>query len=155
METYTTSFTYPRRSRCVTHYATSFQGSTDSLTAIQQQQQATTAVAGSADADAVQKLAMAVMSLHACNISYFPAQQNQGWNFHISGEFSNVMAARALILREGLPHVRIFCFTCSNAEILIFGGMTGPCHGQSCSLRDPRHPECKAITQARSACQVG
>ncbi|KAK7058265.1 hypothetical protein VNI00_001896 [Paramarasmius palmivorus] len=46
----------------------------------------------------VAKLTMMAMSLHGCHISSFLS--DQGWNFHITGAYQQVMAARGMILKE-------------------------------------------------------
>jgi hypothetical protein len=40
------------------------------------------------------------MSLHGCHVTYFVADQNSGWNFHITGAYQQVMATRGMILKE-------------------------------------------------------
>jgi hypothetical protein len=102
MEVYTTSFTYPRRSRHI-HPAPSsidfpvqeLRGpSSDSYT------QSPNTFADPAASDAIQKLALMAMSLHGCHVTYFVADQNRGWNFHITGAYQQVMATRGMILKE-------------------------------------------------------
>ncbi|KAJ7900099.1 cytoplasmic protein [Mycena olivaceomarginata] len=102
MDVYTTSFTYPRRSRHA-HSAPSsleFPGaeirlsSVDSYSAAHHlQQHVNTSISDSApqpDAEAIQKLAMMAMSLHGCHISYFQADPGR-WNFYITGAYQQVM----------------------------------------------------------------
>lgn len=111
MDVYTTSFTYPRRSRHA-HSAPSsleFPGaeirlsSVDSYSAAHHlQQHVNTSISDSApqpDAEAIQKLAMMAMSLHGCHISYFQADPGR-WNFYITGAYQQVMVARGMILKE-------------------------------------------------------
>jgi len=119
MDVYTTSFTYPRRSRhldfqqqaqvdAVNAAAAATLSSPSSFidpysSAVLQQQfssQSISDVSVAADADAVQKLVMMAMSLHGCHVSYYPVGQGRGWNFHITGAYQQVMAARGLILKE-------------------------------------------------------
>ncbi len=125
MEVYTTSFTYPRRSRpihspassldyqqqhqqaevaaAVALAASSFIDPYAAQHQLQQQipaQNATDVSAAAADAEAIQKLAMMTMSLHGCHVSYHSVDQGRGWNFHITGAYQQVMNSRGLILKE-------------------------------------------------------
>ncbi|KAF8168337.1 cytoplasmic protein [Crassisporium funariophilum] len=112
MDVYTTSFTYPRRSRHGHSPASSldFQPSdlrgpplTDSFAAAQHLQHVNSKlqdVSVTADADAIQKLVMMAMSLHGCHVSYYMVDQGRGWNFHITGAYQQVMITRGLILKE-------------------------------------------------------
>lgn len=43
---------------------------------------------------------MLAMTLHGVHISYFLADQGRDWNFHITGAYQQVMAARGMILKE-------------------------------------------------------
>lgn len=52
------------------------------------------------DAEAVQKLAMNVMSLHGCHVSFAVAEQGRGWNFLVSGAYQQVMMARGMIMKD-------------------------------------------------------
>lgn len=125
MDIYTTSFTYPRRPRHIhsPHSSLDFQGqgadlrapSTESFSGSvhslanhhQQQNQnsgahnnISDATTSTPDNEAVQKLAMMAMQMHGCHVSYFSADQGRGWNFHITGAYQQVMAARGMILKE-------------------------------------------------------
>jgi hypothetical protein len=111
MDVYTTSFTYPRRSRHIHSSASSldFPGSelrlppNDSYSAAQHLQHVNnnlSDVPAPSDSEPVQKLAMMAMSLHGCHVSYFIADQGRGWNFHITGAYQQVMVARGMILKE-------------------------------------------------------
>lgn len=106
MDVYTTSFTYPRRSRHVHTPSSSldFPSTSDSYSAPHHlQQQASnnlSDVSPSADPEAIQKLAMMAMSSHGCHVSYFLADHGRGWNFHITGAYQQVMATRGMILKE-------------------------------------------------------
>ena len=124
MEVYTTSFTYPRRSRPIHSPASSldYQHQQAEVAAavalaasssfidpyaaqhqLQHQipaQNAADVSAAAADADAVQKLAMMAMSLHGCHVSYHSVDHGRGWNFHITGAYQQVMNSRGLILKE-------------------------------------------------------
>ena len=103
VDVYTTSFTYPRRSRHGHSPASSldFQAdirSSDSFATTPQQKVSDVSV--TSDAEAIQKLAMMAMSLHGCHVSYFMVDQGKGWNFHITGAYQQVMITRGLILKE-------------------------------------------------------
>ncbi|KAJ6519587.1 cytoplasmic protein [Mycena sanguinolenta] len=107
MDVYTTSFTYPRRSRHA-HSAPSsleFPGAEirlSSNSAAHHLQHANNTIADQVpqpDAEAIQKLAMMAMSLHGCHISYFQADPGR-WNFYITGAYQQVMVARGMILKE-------------------------------------------------------
>lgn len=109
MDVYTTSFTYPRRLRHGHSPASSLDiqpdirnsSLTDSFaTTPQHLQQKISDVSVTADAEAIQKLAMMAMSLHGCHVSYFMVDQGKGWNFHITGAYQQVMITRGLILKE-------------------------------------------------------
>ncbi|TEB39298.1 cytoplasmic protein [Coprinellus micaceus] len=82
MDVYTTSFTYPRRSR------TNALG--DPYAAQQLQHPAPDPV--SADAEAIQKLCLQVMSLHGCHVSFQPVDGGKTWNFHITGPYQQHQA---------------------------------------------------------------
>ena len=109
MEVYTTSFTYPRRSRHVLPTPSSIEFPVQELRAqsdsyppnhLQQPSTNLPDPAASADTDAIQKLALMAMSLHGCHVTYFMADQNRAWNFHITGAYQQVMATRGMILKE-------------------------------------------------------
>ena len=112
MDVYTTSFTYPRRSRHIHSPASSldFQPSDlksssllDPYPAQQHLQHANpklSDVSVTADAEAIQKLAMMAMSLHGCHVSYYMVDQGRAWNFHITGAYQQVMITRGMILKE-------------------------------------------------------
>ncbi|KAJ7293343.1 cytoplasmic protein [Mycena rebaudengoi] len=95
MDVYTTSFTYPRRSRHA-HSAPSsleFPGAEIRLTSAD----AYSACPPSpAYGEAIQKLAMMAMSLHGCHISYFMADPGR-WNFYITGAPGAYQQHRAAI----------------------------------------------------------
>ncbi|KAJ6627168.1 hypothetical protein B0H10DRAFT_423110 [Mycena sp. CBHHK59/15] len=110
MDVYTTSFTYPRRSRHA-HSAPSsleFPGteirlsSVDSYSAAHHLQHVNNIISDTStqpDGEAIQKLAMMAMSLHGCHISYFMADPGR-WNFYITGAYQQVMVTRGMILKE-------------------------------------------------------
>lgn len=129
MDIYTTSFTYPRRPRHIhspqssldfqgksgpdlrTYPSTeSFNKSVNSLVNHHHQQanNVSDAATTSTDNEAVQKLAMMAMQMHGCHISYFPADQGRGWNFHITGAYQQVMIARGMILKDCPIQVRLY-----------------------------------------------
>lgn len=120
MEIYTTSFTYPRRSRLSHSPASSLDFSTpsdlrhqDSYSQLQQQQQLPNPAlsdpqptASPTDYDAVQKLIMMAMAIHGVHITFAPADQGRAWNFQISGVYQQVMLARGMVMKECPVQVR-------------------------------------------------
>jgi hypothetical protein len=102
MEVYTTSFTYPRRSRHIHPAPSSIDFPVQELRneSYPHLQQTPTNLTDPAASDAIQKLALMAMSLHGCHVTYFVADQNRGWNFHITGAYQQVMATRGMILKE-------------------------------------------------------
>ncbi|KIY63680.1 hypothetical protein CYLTODRAFT_457903 [Cylindrobasidium torrendii FP15055 ss-10] len=106
MDVYSTSFSYPRRSRHIhspssslDYAANSELRSTEPFPSTQQIQQHSTPIS-EADQDAVAKLAMLAGTLHGCHVSYFPTDNGRGWNFHITGPYQQVMVTRGMILKE-------------------------------------------------------
>lgn len=109
MDVYTTSFTYPRRSRNLHSPASSFDlaasapATNESYPTAHHLQHVNNTlpdVSASPDNDSIQKLVMLAMTLHGVHISYFLADQGRGWNFHITGAYQQVMIARGMILKE-------------------------------------------------------
>ena len=105
LEVYTTSFTYPRRSRHIHPAPSSIDFPVQELRSSSNDpyphlQQTPTNAADPAASDAIQKLTLMAMSLHGCHVTYFVADQNRGWNFHITGAYQQVMATRGMILKE-------------------------------------------------------
>ncbi|KAJ7932640.1 cytoplasmic protein [Mycena leptocephala] len=112
MDVYTTSFTYPRRSRHA-HSAPSsleFPGaeirlaSVDSYSAAHHLQHVNNNISDTStqpDGEAIQKLTMMAMSLHGCHISYFMVDPGR-WNFYITGAYqqhrATIKVARSEIL---------------------------------------------------------
>jgi hypothetical protein len=120
MDVYTTSFTYPRRSRHIHSPASSLDFQPSDLKPsslldpfpqaqhLQHPNSNLVDVPVPADAEAVQKLVMMAMSLHGCHVSYYLVDQGRGWNFHISGTYQQVMITRGLILKECPIQVSLF-----------------------------------------------
>ncbi|KAH9487156.1 Meiotically up-regulated gene 60 protein [Psilocybe cubensis] len=112
MDVYTTSFTYPRRSRHIHSPASSLDFQSSDLKSSSLSDQYPSAqhlqpsnpklsdVSVAADAEAIQKLAMMAMSVHGCHVSYYMVDQGRAWNFHITGAYQQVMITRGLILKE-------------------------------------------------------
>lgn len=73
MDVYTLSFTYPRADAGL---------------------EATTAL------EAVHALCLQAMANIPCTVNYAPTDDARSFQWHLSGGYSNVMAARAFILRE-------------------------------------------------------
>ena len=117
MEIYTTSFTYPRRSRLVHSPASSLDFSTDirpqpdSYSQLAQQHVNSTlpdsqGTASPSDYEAVQKVAMMALAIYGVQVSFTPADQGRAWNFQISGVYQQVMLARGMIMKECPVQVR-------------------------------------------------
>lgn len=66
---------------------------------------------GDVSMEAVQKVAVAAMQAHGCLVSFTRAERGRGWNFHLSGGYQQVMAARGMILRDCPVAVSIFQLT--------------------------------------------
>ncbi|KAF8226064.1 cytoplasmic protein [Tricholoma matsutake] len=123
MEVYTTSFTYPRRSRLAHPAPSSIDFPVQELRGPSNDpyphlQQTPTTLTDPAASDAIQKLTLMAMSLHGCHVTYF-ADQNRGWNFHITGAYQQVMATRGMILKE-CPIQHRAAIKVTRSEILDF-----------------------------------
>lgn len=117
MEIYTTSFTYPRRSR-LTHspassldFSTDLRPQSDSYSQLHQQHNNSTlpdsqGTASPSDYDAVQKVAMMAMAIYNVQVSFASADQGRAWNFQVTGVYQQVMLARGMILKECPIQVR-------------------------------------------------
>lgn len=118
MEIYTTSFTYPRRTRLAHSPASSLDFSSvhdlrhqESYSQLHQQHVNSTipeaqGTATPDDYEAVKKLAKMAMGIHAVYISFASADQGRAWNFQISGAYQHVLQARGMILKECPIQVR-------------------------------------------------
>lgn len=116
MDIYTTSFTYPRASSIsvpasALDYASAAKPFGTVHHALSVATDAQTANNLAAHAETVQKITLAAAQAHGCHVSFTKAGQAQGWNFHLSGSYQQVMAARGKILREGPTQV---CITVNN-----------------------------------------
>jgi hypothetical protein len=111
MEIYTTSFTYPRRSRLTHSPASSLDFSTDlrpqpdSYSQLHQQHVNSTlqdpqGTVSPSDYEAVQKVAMMAMAVYSVQVTFASADQGRAWNFQVSGVYQQVMLARATIMKE-------------------------------------------------------
>ncbi|KAK7463826.1 hypothetical protein VKT23_005763 [Stygiomarasmius scandens] len=113
MDVYTTSFTYPRRSRHIHSPSSSLDfpgpaelrsnGNDNSYPNLQPQLNNSGLASDESsaeNAEQIHKLAMMAMSLHGCHISFFPADQGRSWNFHVTGAYQQVMITRGMILKE-------------------------------------------------------
>jgi len=122
MDVYSTSFTYPRKSRHIRSPASSLDYQSADLRPsvsdpfsspshhhhhLPPPTSTLTDVALSTDADAIQKIAMMAMSLHGCHVSYLLADHARAWNFYISGAYQQVMATRGMVLKECPIQVRL------------------------------------------------
>ncbi|KAG5639321.1 hypothetical protein H0H81_004524 [Sphagnurus paluster] len=94
MDVYTTSFTYPRRSRHSPSANIDYPSNPSSDSSSVPDATATQ------DSDAIQNLARMAISLHGCHVSYFLADNGRAWNFHITGAYQQVMVTRGMILKE-------------------------------------------------------
>lgn len=139
MDVYTTSFTYPRRTRTVHPGASQLDFHAphalgDSYAA--QQLQHPTPDPVSADSEAIQKLAVQVMSMHGCHVSYQPVDGGRAWNFHITGPYQQVMVSRGLVLKECPIQVRLVASDCP--QCLTTGAASGKNQGDA--VGDPGFP---------------
>lgn len=106
MDVYTTSFTYPRRSRHIHSPSSSLdfasrQNANDAPFPSQKSlksSQLADDFAGPEAAEQIGKLSMLAMTMHGCHVSYFLA--DGGWNFAVTGAYQQVMNTRSMILKE-------------------------------------------------------
>ena len=98
MDMYTTAFTYPRIPP--TSFPTSTLNFADPYAAGSFANDSHAASSLVADVDAVQKVVLSASASHSCLASFTKAAHGRGWNFHLSGSYQQVMAARGMILRE-------------------------------------------------------
>lgn len=107
MDIYTTSFTHPRPLQSASYSPAS---SIDFTPELRTPQNAYSPVrrpvrSGNAPAsaeiapDAVQAVCMDAMQQHGCLVTYTRADDGRAWNFHLSGAYAQVMAARGHIIR--------------------------------------------------------
>ena len=122
MDIYSTSFTYPRSHHISYSPTSSFDFTPDLRTPRDPYSPvppaphtATSLVPpqdfqgnGDVSMENVQKVAVAAMQAHGCLVSFTRAERGRGWNFHLSGGYQQVMAARGMILRECPVAVSIF-----------------------------------------------
>lgn len=152
MDIFSTSFTYPRRSRHTHSPSSSLDyapgaelrgpASEPFPTSHHFQQHATGTLPSEADSDAVAKLAMLARTVHGCHVSYF---HDQAWSFHITGPYQHVMLVRSLILKECPVQVRSRAYR----AILPLTCPTAPRRNKGYTLRDPRFAFFEAGSQAR------
>lgn len=166
MEIYTTSFTYPRRSR-LTHspassldFSTDLRPQSDAYSQLHQQHINSTlpdsqGTASPADYDAVQKVAMMAMAIYNVQISFAPTDQGRAWNFQISGVYQQVMLARGMVMKECPVQVRTIAhISVSSLNLWALWCIvpeTEPCRDQGCSLRYPGFARIEAGFKARSS----
>ena len=115
MDIYTTSFTYPRASAIsvppsTLDYASAAKpfGTVHHALSVATDAQAASNFAQ--QAEIVQKITLNAAQTHGCHVSFTKAGQGLGWNFHLSGAYQQVMAARGMILRGCPTQVRILCY---------------------------------------------
>lgn len=121
MDIYTTSFTYPRvpQTSHPLDYGNPF--------AIQNALGDPVAMSALAtDAEAIQQVALNATQTHGCLVSFTKAAHGKSWNFHLSGAYQQVIAARGMILRECPTQVHFVlhssdpCTSFSNQCCLLF-----------------------------------
>ncbi|EIN13575.1 cytoplasmic protein [Punctularia strigosozonata HHB-11173 SS5] len=105
MDVYTTSFTLPRHPHGVPRkeHSLDFAASpVDPLTKVPSNGFASDIhlAPSASDAEAVQNLAMVVMTLRGCHVSVAIADGGKGWNFLVTGAYNQVMAGRGMILKD-------------------------------------------------------
>jgi hypothetical protein len=99
MDIYTTAFTYPRRIRQVpSSKSLDVHGSGFGANGATAPEAET--VTSPSDAEAIQNMAMSIMTSTGCHVSYALADQGRGWNFLVSGAYQQVMLGRGTIMRE-------------------------------------------------------
>ncbi|KAG8984249.1 hypothetical protein FRB94_000336 [Tulasnella sp. JGI-2019a] len=98
MDVYTLSFTYPRSD---------------------------VGVEGGTTVEAVHSLCVQTMASVPCSVSYIQADDARSFHWHVSGGYSNVMAARAFILRE-CPVVTRSSIPVPRSEILDLSNPNAP-----------------------------
>ncbi|KAJ1311074.1 hypothetical protein OPQ81_009578 [Rhizoctonia solani] len=111
MDIYTTSFTHPRSAPSASYSPASSMDFTPELRTPQPYSPVRRPVRhGSSVAeippDAVQAVSMEAMQQHGCLVTYTRADDGRAWNFHLSGAYAQVMAARGHIIRECPVQVR-------------------------------------------------
>ncbi|KDQ13625.1 hypothetical protein BOTBODRAFT_111266 [Botryobasidium botryosum FD-172 SS1] len=67
--------------------------------------------------DAVQKVCVDAIATHGCLVSFTRSEDTKSWNFHLSGGYQQVMAARGMILRN-CPVVARSSIKVARSEIL-------------------------------------
>ncbi|KAJ3736962.1 cytoplasmic protein [Lentinula guzmanii] len=107
MEVYTTSFTYPRRSRHIPSSSSSLdfagpQNTSDTPFPSHKSfsnNKLAEDVSSPETAEQIAKLSMLAMTLHGCHVSYLEVG-GQEWNFTVTGAYQHVLQARVMILKE-------------------------------------------------------
>ena len=102
MDIYTTSFTYPRvpPTSHPLDYGNPFASIQNALG------DPTTMTALAMDAETISQVSMKASQTHGCLVSFTKASHGKSWNFHLSGAYQQVIAARGMILRECPTQVR-------------------------------------------------
>lgn len=173
MDVYTSAFSYPRRSRSLHSPSSSLDlPNNESVTSfllrnLQVQQShhfalciRTISEPTPSDHESIQKLAMMVMGMHGCHVTYYLGEQGRGWNFHVTGAYQQVSLTRGLILKECPIKVR-FSQPCrctvprGRTRRLTILPFLAPCIHQSCALRDTRFAHQQSFNQGSSSSQIG
>ncbi|QRV76296.1 cytoplasm protein [Ceratobasidium sp. AG-Ba] len=113
MDIYTTSFTHPRSAQQPSYSPASSIDLTPELrtpqtaySPLRRPQRPQAPVVAEIAPDAVQAVSMDAMQQHGCLVTYTRADDGRAWNFHLSGTYPQVMAARGHIIRECPVQVR-------------------------------------------------
>ena len=69
------------------------------------------------------------MQAHGCLVSFTRADRGKGWNFHLSGGYQQVMAARGMILRD--------CPVLVSTILLHFHAAFDPIHARTARTASP------------------
>lgn len=86
--------------------------------------------------DAVHQVCVEAMATHGCHVSFTRVDEGRAWNFHITGGYQQVMAARGMILNDCPVQVTWLGFVLQIRQILTlttFSGSSGPLRPQGCS----------------------
>ncbi|KAG9101165.1 hypothetical protein FRC06_003301 [Ceratobasidium sp. 370] len=113
MDIYTTSFTHPRGAQPASYSPASSIDLTPELrtpqtaySPVRRPPRAHPPVVAEIAPDAVQAVCMDAMQQHGCLVTFTRADDGRAWNFHLSGAYAQVMAARGHIIRECPVQVR-------------------------------------------------
>ncbi|KAG9124333.1 hypothetical protein FRC07_011992 [Ceratobasidium sp. 392] len=107
MDIYTTSFTHPRSTQPASYSPASSIDLTPELrtpqtaySPVRRPVRAQAPVVAEIAPDAVQAVCIDAMQQHGCLVTFTRADDARAWNFHLSGAYAQVMAARGHIIRS-------------------------------------------------------